>query len=896
MEIEEGDGARRARTADAPTPQTLPTLSTTDEDVTPGPHEGAPTGTERDGSADPGASGEGPAPNAPAPRLTRPTYFADRLPPRMRRREDLLHVAFSLIGIVVVWALGYFANATTEGVTEDVLRFRVIRDILLLPVTLVEGAVVLIAPIAVIVSLARRRRLATILESLLTASVTAAVGWLVLVVLRHLPDVIGAPLRVTSGTTSVIALNLVLTTLVALFTSAGETSNMKTVRRAWWALWLITFLGVIRGSMTLPGALIAILLGRACGSLARWVLGFDDRRATGVDLVAGLLSIGIVPSRIIRTDLDTDTEPLDTWTIEEQPPQEVGQSPRLRQYASDVDLVEYTVTRAPERNDNRHYQAWDQTGNAIDVVVLDPGGEVTGTVVEVWNNLRLRGISRWISPSLKANAERSTLTALTALRAGVHVPEPLGLAEAGDSLLLVNRALPPTSTLREAPVEVVTDELLDQVWSQLVLAHSRSVAHRNLAFDSVVVDQMGTVWIVDWEQGEVAASELNRRIDIAQLLVHLAVCVGPDRALASARRAIPESELQASAPVLQGAVLPSSVNAAVRRSDIVADLRTQLVGGDPQSSAQLLDIQRFAPRTVIMAAVAAIAVIVVLGSMNFDDIAAAVTSAQPLWILAAFLLASLTWVGAAIPLLSFSPEKLRFGDALLAQIAASIVTIVAPAGIGPAALNLRYLNKQKVSTPMAVTTVTMQQISQFLTTVLILLLVLVFTGNSLSVNLPYSTILAVAGVLVIAVTVSVSVPRLRHWIWEKVEPTWRQVYPRLLWIVGQPRRVAGVLAGNVIMNIGFIGAFWASLRAFGGNLNLTTLTITYLASNSLGSVIPSPGGIGPVEAALTGGLQVAGIPVSVALSTALVYRLVTFYGRVPFGWAAMKIMERKDLL
>ena len=830
------------------------------------------------------------------PRLTRPVYFADRLPPRMRRREDLLHVAFSLIGILVVWALGYYANATTEGVTEDVLRFQVIRDILLLPVTLVEGAVVLIAPIAVIVSLARRRRLSTILESLLTASVTVLLGWLVLVALRHLPYVIGAPLRVTSGSTSVISLNLVLTTLVALFTSAGETSNMKTVRRAWWALWLITFLGVVRGSMTLPGALIAILLGRACGSLARWVLGFDDRRATGVDLVAGLLSIGIVPSRIIRTDLDTDTDPLDTWTIEEQMPQEAGQSPRLRQRASDVDLMEYTVTRRPERDDNRHYQAWDQTGNAIDVVVLDPGGEVKGTVVEIWNNLRLRGISRWISLSLKANAERSTLTALTALRAGVHVPEPLGLAEAGDSLLLVNRALPPTSPLREAPAEGVTDDLLDQVWSQLALAHSRSVAHRNLAFDSVVVDQLGTVWIVDWEQGEVAASELNRRIDVAQLLVHLAVCVGPDRALQSARRALPEAELQACAPVLQGAVLPSSVNAAVRRSDIVADLRGQLVGGDPQSSVQLLDIQRFAPRTVIMAAIAAIAIVVVLGSMNFDDIAAAIASAQPLWILVAFLLASLTWVGGAIPLLAFSPERLRFGDALLAQVAASIVTIVAPAGIGPAALNLRYLNKQKVSTPMAVTTVTMQQISQFLTTVLILLLILVFTGNSLSVNLPYSTILAVAAVLVVAVTVAVSVPRLRHWIWEKAEPTWRQVYPRLLWIVGQPKRVAGVLAGNVIMNIGFIGAFWASLKAFGGSLNLTTLTITYLASNSLGSVIPSPGGIGPVEAALTGGLQVAGISVSVALSTALVYRLVTFYGRVPFGWAALKIMEKKDLL
>ena len=98
------------------------------------------------------------------------------------------------------------------------------------------------------------------------------------------------------------------------------------------------------------------------------------------------------------------------------------------------------------------------------------------------------------------------------------------------------------------------------------------------------------------------------------------------------------------------------------------------------------------------------------------------------------------------------------------------------------------------------------------------------------------------------------------------------------------------------MNIGFVGAFWASLKAMGGSLNLVTLSITYLASNSLGSVVPSPGGIGPVEAALTGGLQVAGIAVSIALPTAIIYRLVTFYGRAPFGWVALKIMQKRNLI
>ncbi len=100
----------------------------------------------------------------------------------------------------------------------------------------------------------------------------------------------------------------------------------------------------------------------------------------------------------------------------------------------------------------------------------------------------------------------------------------------------------------------------------------------------------------------------------------------------------------------------------------------------------------------------------------------------------------------------------------------------------------------------------------------------------------------------------------------------------------------------LLMNIGYVGAFWTAMVAMGGSLNFSTVAITYLTANAAGSFIPSPGGIGTVETALTSGLTVAGVSSSVAIATALLYRLVTFYGRIPFGWLAMKYMERKDLI
>ena len=72
--------------------------------------------------------------------------------------------------------------------------------------------------------------------------------------------------------------------------------------------------------------------------------------------------------------------------------------------------------------------------------------------------------------------------------------------------------------------------------------------------------------------------------------------------------------------------------------------------------------------------------------------------------------------------------------------------------------------------------------------------------------------------------------------------------------------------------------------------------LTYLLSSSAGAVVPTPGGIGPVEAALTGGLSIAGIPPAVAVSAAVVFRLVTFWLPVPLGWLALRHMQRKGTL
>jgi uncharacterized protein (TIRG00374 family) len=73
-----------------------------------------------------------------------------------------------------------------------------------------------------------------------------------------------------------------------------------------------------------------------------------------------------------------------------------------------------------------------------------------------------------------------------------------------------------------------------------------------------------------------------------------------------------------------------------------------------------------------------------------------------------------------------------------------------------------------------------------------------------------------------------------------------------------------------------------------------SIGFVYFTGTTLGSIIPTPGGLGAMEAALTAGLTAAGVPGAVAVSAVLLYRLLTFWLPVPVGWVAMRYLERNN--
>jgi glycosyltransferase 2 family protein len=407
------------------------------------------------------------------------------------------------------------------------------------------------------------------------------------------------------------------------------------------------------------------------------------------------------------------------------------------------------------------------------------------------------------------------------------------------------------------------------------------------------------VWLVGWEQGDVASSELARRMDVTALVALLALRVGARRALDSAVAVLPDDDIAAIGPLLQTVALPRETRDEMRaHKDVLADLRAALVARLPQAEVEPQQLIRFGARTVVTILMTTVAVFVVLATINVDQIAHALTTGDWRWIALAFALGLLTLFGAGLAVVALSPIKVTPWHATLMQTAATYLALAVPAGIGPAALHVRLLQRRGVSASLSAATAALVQVLQFVVTVLLLLVLSLVSGTHES--LPISPlVLLIIAIVVVCLAATMLFPRVRTWVLVRVQPIINQTWPRLLEVLGQPLRLLLAVSGNLINTLGYVAAFWCCLAALGqgDQANLVQVSIIYLTGNTLGSIIPTPGGVGAVETALGATLaSVAGINAGVAFSIAVLFRVVTYWLRIPLGWTAMRYLQRSGEL
>ena len=100
--------------------------------------------------------------------------------------------------------------------------------------------------------------------------------------------------------------------------------------------------------------------------------------------------------------------------------------------------------------------------------------------------------------------------------------------------------------------------------------------------------------------------------------------------------------------------------------------------------------------------------------------------------------------------------------------------------------------------------------------------------------------------------------------------------------------------GNLGAQILLAGILGICLRAFGQKLPLADLILVNTGVSMFAGFMPVPGGMGVAEAGFTAGLSAFGVPNTIAMSTAILFRLVTFYLPPIWGSFAMKWLRRNS--
>lgn len=88
-------------------------------------------------------------------------------------------------------------------------------------------------------------------------------------------------------------------------------------------------------------------------------------------------------------------------------------------------------------------------------------------------------------------------------------------------------------------------------------------------------------------------------------------------------------------------------------------------------------------------------------------------------------------------------------------------------------------------------------------------------------------------------------------------------------------------------------SLYAALQALGARPPLSIALLAYCAAQLLGQLPLTPGGLGVVEAGLTGTLALASVPAGTAALATLAYRLGSYWLQLPVGLAAWILHRRR---
>lgn len=819
-----------------------------------------------------------------------------------RHPTDMLRLGLSSLALAIAGALSLRNTTTVRSVSGDVVRLvsqlpRWIRDLIL-------GATqmyIVVLSVVLLVVLARRSR--RLFALALVASGSAALvmasiqGWLD----RAVPNRVVA---VNLQPSWFIGAAFPSGTYLAAFT-AGAIVLGPSLSPGWRRM-VNASIGVavavrLLTAVAVPLNLaVTMCLGLVAGSAALAIAGSPRRRSSRRMVLDGLTSAGFPAVRIEAA--------------------EVGAS------------------------HSRTFLATTASGRRAFVKLVGRDERDAYRILRLMKTLRVKGMEdlrpNW---TVEEQVNHEALTAMLASRGGVTAPDVLaaGVTDTSAGFLV---ATPDRGwRLCDLPVELVTDELIDEIWRQVTILRDQGIAHRWLTATQILVDVPGVTDHPRWEPalahhgpegGDGAAgpddpaldgvelidttliglaapvvSVLDFRwsvnqaeshqlaADVAMLTASLALIVGAERAVDGAARAFGPSSLAEALPLVQPLAMPDDLRAelSAQSADVLPEVRTRMQAAAGDVPYELADIQRIKLSQIVGLFGAVILVYSLLSfATSWRQIADALSTVS-LWALPELaVLAFVPFFAGAGMLVAVVPRPLPFLEVGRLMVAQSFLNRFTPANSGGMALRVRYLQKRGVDIGGAAAAVALTSVATGIGQIVVLAMFMAWAGSTGDVGftLPEaSTVAIVVLVGLVAAGLVWLTPWGRRAVAHHVTTTARQVWGTLGELLSRPGRFVVLFAMTIGGKLASILTFTETARALDVSMSFPKLGLLYLTASTLASAAPTPGGVGAVEAGLAAALTGVGVPITDALSVVFLFRLMTYWLPVPVSYIALRSLR-----
>lgn len=515
-----------------------------------------------------------------------------------------------------------------------------------------------------------------------------------------------------------------------------------------------------------------------------------------------------------------------------------------------------------------------------------------------WRTLWYRNDGPFIVGRMR-QAEHRALIALLCAKAGVRAPEFVALigSDRGDAIVVTGQPAGGASII------AWTRDRAQDAWHQLCSAHHAGIALGTIDHRTFTTRADGTVEISSFHAATLSSDPLRFHADRAGLLVLTAVGLGPAAALEVASTQLSAEDLAHTTPLLQPAAVSPPLRRAVKVSGMdltdLRDLTAQHCGDEP---APLMEVRRVTVRSILSTAASLFAVWILVSMLAGVDAAMIVDVLSDSiwwWVVVALLLGQLSRLGGAVSVLGASVGRLALGPTWVLQIAITFINLAVPGSAARLASVMRYYQKQGADRTDALTASVLDSVGGLLVQLTVLFVTLglglstmTFGSADPEIALHGGRLIALAAVgVVLGLVVVLAVKRLRRWVVGVLRQAGHSVAG-----LRSARRASMLFGGNLTAEVLNATALGMCTFAVGHSLPFVDLIAINIVVAIFAGLMPVPGGIGVTEAALAGGLALAGIPEGEALAAALLYRAVTFYLPPVWGFFCLRWLKRHDYI